>query len=1185
MERLKTAKEKQDAQSEIVDAIEIMAKEIEKDISIEKESVCYSCEVCSQNFGSRGDLMGHHSFGHMNMHLKTKFPHLVDKTQCKLCKFDAGEENLIWVHIGTVHDKVNSVLKENGLKPIEEVSVQDMQCSPQSEPADNQGTIKNITDSEDDVLRKIEMKINQLKQQMGDESVDENSTVDHANNSSEQVPNKCADDDVKTPKKRGRSSTKEKSGRGKSKGSSSSRSSSAGKDKSNSRSSSMNRTKEETSELNGSEAQEEITEPTILNDKKEEEPQSGKRPSRACKELTEAVKAVHAEFSFKKPKNSKSKSSSKTPSKPSTTESSDQEDSLANITDFLNSTQPEKEEVKKEDDDDSGFDSKDIKDETDEDDKSCLPSPSKRSRKCKNKSYNDDDPYGDNMDESKDDDKDDTEADPTVDFGKVDLKKPTEEQLKPNKMGLRKPKEGEVKTEKAALTKPQEEPKIIDVSKAHVKERKEAKLSCKKCNEWKDDTDQVFPCFSCKQGWHQMCVMPPLDQQPTKSWLCPLCQHIALVEGLEKTLVALDLKMEQAEENRLAALTENQNLTNLIDSSEEEDEEEDNQRTTTPKKAPKVTVQNESPEMMDVKQSYQEFDSDEDDDVLGTMGRKGRKATKVGKYAVMLRPNYNELSTDDEEGDIPVSGERVMCNCEGQGTCLFCKRMKGCTCDGAGTCRLCMSQLVIDEERDEGGTKSPSPELEVIEAPQMSTTELFLLTGQTKQPAAPPPPERGRGRGRVRGRVRSMPPGRGGYSVAVVDEDSSSDQVTLLDSQTLRPSGMTRALRSRGRMLTSRGAPTPRMVSQQYPAVRQGHSMNSESHPDTFESGVVVRGAMRPQGMMRPMGQPRQPMRPQMRPGQHIRPQIRPGQPRPMGQQVRQMGPPMRARAQPMRPMGMRPAGQQPMRPRGQPQMGQQLRPVRQRPPVAQNQGYVVQNQGYVQQNQGYAQQTQGYAQQTQGYVKQNQGYVQQNQGYAQPSQGYPQQRPMRPRGQPRTRRPGLQHPQGRAVPQGQRMMMQPRLGSPGARGRPRLQPPLQRTGMQGAILPRPRMQMRGPYPVRGQPRMRGAGRASRGMVSPPAAPQGPQILSVHSNRLAGIITSQYPNDGTVIVDLDDDDDDDDILVPTFNSNYKQPAPDFDIIDEDEMQNFNTSGEYIEDAYEQPEQPKYFPQMNQQNHY
>merc|ERR1719323_2859212 len=94
-----------------------------------------------------------------------------------------------------------------------------------------------------------------------------------------------------------------------------------------------------------------------------------------------------------------------------------------------------------------------------------------------------------------------------------------------------------------------------------------------------------------------------------------------------------------------------------------------------------------------------------------------------------------------------------------------------------------------------------------------------------------------------------------------------------------------------------------------------------------------------------------------------------------------------------------------------------------------------------------------------------------------------------------------------------------------------------------------------------------------------------PEILSVHSNRLAGIMSNQYPDDpdDPDIVELDDDDDDDeeDILVPTLNS--RQPVPDYDIIaDDNYSQSYEEdSGEYIEDGYEEEQQTKFIPQQEQ----
>ena len=93
-----------------------------------------------------------------------------------------------------------------------------------------------------------------------------------------------------------------------------------------------------------------------------------------------------------------------------------------------------------------------------------------------------------------------------------------------------------------------------------------------------------------------------------------------------------------------------------------------------------------------------------------------------------------------------------------------------------------------------------------------------------------------------------------------------------------------------------------------------------------------------------------------------------------------------------------------------------------------------------------------------------------------------------------------------------------------------------------------------------------------------------PEVTSVHSNRLAGIISNRYQDDpdDPDIVELDDDDDDEeeDILVPTLNS--RQPVPDYDIIaDDNYSQSYEEdSGEYIEDGYEE-QQTKFIPQQEQ----
>ena len=97
-----------------------------------------------------------------------------------------------------------------------------------------------------------------------------------------------------------------------------------------------------------------------------------------------------------------------------------------------------------------------------------------------------------------------------------------------------------------------------------------------------------------------------------------------------------------------------------------------------------------------------------------------------------------------------------------------------------------------------------------------------------------------------------------------------------------------------------------------------------------------------------------------------------------------------------------------------------------------------------------------------------------------------------------------------------------------------------------------------------------------------------PEVTSVHSNRLAGIISNRYQDDpdDPDIVELDDDDDDEeeDLLVPTLNS--RQPVQCRTMTSLQMTNNYSQSyeedsGEYIEDGYEEEQQTKYFPQQEQ----
>lgn len=200
----------------------------------------------------------------------------------------------------------------------------------------------------------------------------------------------------------------------------------------------------------------------------------------------------------------------------------------------------------------------------------------------------------------------------------------------------------------------------------------ESNIPCKKCNQVKDSNEHVYACSQCNQGWHKNCAFPPLVQRPTPDWLCPLCHHISLVNNLEKILKEFDTLVEELEELRRATLIENQSKASLEDESQNAPE----------------TVQE---------------------------GPGGNIESSEGEGG--------QTDSDDDW----LTSRAATCTCGGEGHCLFCKRRQGCTCEGNGTCRLCMSRKNKSVPRN-GDT------LQNSQGPvKMSTTELFLLTGKTRQ--------------------------------------------------------------------------------------------------------------------------------------------------------------------------------------------------------------------------------------------------------------------------------------------------------------------------------------------------------------------------------------------------------------------------------------------------------------------
>ena len=142
MEKIKAMEAEKKEQEDIIDTITEMEKD--EKTKTHEFNTDYICEVCMLEMESKLNLMEHYSNSHMAFNLKEKFEHLVDNGQCKICKFEEEEEHLLFIHIGTLHEKVNVVLKENGLKPVGDKIAEDKEKT-------NQADIKDSSDKMHDI--------------------------------------------------------------------------------------------------------------------------------------------------------------------------------------------------------------------------------------------------------------------------------------------------------------------------------------------------------------------------------------------------------------------------------------------------------------------------------------------------------------------------------------------------------------------------------------------------------------------------------------------------------------------------------------------------------------------------------------------------------------------------------------------------------------------------------------------------------------------------------------------------------------------------------------------------------------------------------------------------------------------------------------------------------------------------
>ena len=118
LERRKMLEVKKQEEQDLKDQIKSL-EELEKSEPVINETLSYKCEVCSEDFELGVDLQKHYARTHLACKMKEKFGHLTSEGTCKVCKESIDDEEEMNVHIAVVHDKINLVLKENGLKMIE----------------------------------------------------------------------------------------------------------------------------------------------------------------------------------------------------------------------------------------------------------------------------------------------------------------------------------------------------------------------------------------------------------------------------------------------------------------------------------------------------------------------------------------------------------------------------------------------------------------------------------------------------------------------------------------------------------------------------------------------------------------------------------------------------------------------------------------------------------------------------------------------------------------------------------------------------------------------------------------------------------------------------------------------------------------------------------------------------------
>ncbi|KAK6628116.1 hypothetical protein RUM44_010598 [Polyplax serrata] len=94
--------------------------------------------------------------------------------------------------------------------------------------------------------------------------------------------------------------------------------------------------------------------------------------------------------------------------------------------------------------------------------------------------------------------------------------------------------------------KPMKRARTAKVEESKEEPGKYDDTSCEKCGK-NDHPEWILLCDKCDKGWHASCVRPALMIVPEGDWYCPPCEHIALIQKLQESLVQYDRCQKQRE--------------------------------------------------------------------------------------------------------------------------------------------------------------------------------------------------------------------------------------------------------------------------------------------------------------------------------------------------------------------------------------------------------------------------------------------------------------------------------------------------------------------------------------------------------------------------------------------------------------------------------------------------------------